>query len=77
MASNTVYLADYLTAAATARRWGISRERVCQLARAGRIPGAIQLTGWRGQWAIPRRAGRPAPRAPWAMTRSAEAVEAV
>jgi hypothetical protein len=42
---------DFVAASEAARINGISRQRVCRLAKQGRIPGAARLSG--GAWMIP------------------------
>ena len=45
----------YVGASAKARQWGVSKQRVCEYCRDGRVPGAVLI----GVWWIPRAARKP------------------
>ena len=47
---------EYLSAAETAKRWNLSRRRICVLCSEGRIPGAQKVGG---NWMIPADAEQP------------------
>ena len=47
---------EYLSAADTAAKWGITKRRVTTLCAQGRIPGVFRLGS---EWAIPANAEKP------------------
>lgn len=53
---------DLVSMREAARVMGVSRQRVQQLLRAGRIPGAVKMANGKplGVWVIPRGSLRPA-----------------